>query len=173
MTKREDILRGICSQICESDPLVLNELGELGELYFQKLKYAQSVDSFKNALKVAEETKCRPQRVGYYWIIFAKSSRYIGITNSDALTALGYIYHVKEVFEEAIMILSFSKKKKNKKKTKKPTHPSHHVEVYPMTRKCLDKEHAKTQTVGIKDITFGWNILKEHKILSKILQHFY
>ncbi|RIB21822.1 hypothetical protein C2G38_2175541 [Gigaspora rosea] len=24
-------------------------------------------------------------------------------SNSDALTALGYIYHVKEVFEEAIM----------------------------------------------------------------------
>ncbi|KAF0472761.1 ApcC hetero-tetramer Cut9-Hcn1 [Gigaspora margarita] len=48
------------SQICESDPLVLNELGVL---YFQKLKYAQSVDSFKNALKVAEETKCRPQLI--------------------------------------------------------------------------------------------------------------
>ncbi|RIB17281.1 hypothetical protein C2G38_1445266 [Gigaspora rosea] len=46
------------SQICESNLLVLNELGVL---YFQKLKYAQSVDSFKNALKVAEKTKCRPQ----------------------------------------------------------------------------------------------------------------
>ncbi|KAF0427347.1 ApcC hetero-tetramer Cut9-Hcn1 [Gigaspora margarita] len=63
------------SQICESDPIGIKRVG-----------YAQSVDSFKNALKVAEETKYRPQCMSP--------------PNAGALTALGYIYHVKEEFEE-------------------------------------------------------------------------
>ncbi|CAG8520112.1 10989_t:CDS:2, partial [Cetraspora pellucida] len=104
------------SQICENDPLVLNELGVL---YFQKLQYAQSVDFFKKTLKVAEETKCRPQIWETIWINLGHAFRQLGELdiaesyfqkvvsmsppNSDALTALGYIYHVKEEFEEAIM----------------------------------------------------------------------
>ncbi|KAF0389227.1 ApcC hetero-tetramer Cut9-Hcn1 [Gigaspora margarita] len=52
--KSEEYLLTI-SQICESDPLVLNEVGVL---YFKQLKYVQSVDSFKNAFNVAEKTKC-------------------------------------------------------------------------------------------------------------------
>ncbi|KAF0404706.1 anaphase-promoting complex subunit Cut9 [Gigaspora margarita] len=63
------------SQICESDPLVLNELGVL---YFQQLKYAQSVDSFKNALKVEEETKCRPQVWETIWINLDHAFRQLG-----------------------------------------------------------------------------------------------
>ncbi|KAF0496160.1 ApcC hetero-tetramer Cut9-Hcn1 [Gigaspora margarita] len=59
------------SLICKSDPLVLNELGVL---YFQKFKYVQSVDSFKNALKVAEETKCRPQVWKQHGLILAMLS---------------------------------------------------------------------------------------------------
>ncbi|RIB05336.1 hypothetical protein C2G38_2253865 [Gigaspora rosea] len=74
------------SQIYESDPLVLNELDELDVLYFQKAQ---------NTLKVAEETKCRPQldiTESYFQKVVSMSP-----PNSDALTALGYIYHVKEV----------------------------------------------------------------------------
>ncbi|CAG8601544.1 24800_t:CDS:10 [Dentiscutata erythropus] len=104
------------SQICESDPLVLNELGVL---YFQKFKYSESVESFKKALTRAEETKCRPQVWETIWINLGHAFRQLGELdiaesyfqkvvsmsppNSDALTALGYIYHVKEEFEEAIM----------------------------------------------------------------------
>ncbi|RIB15952.1 hypothetical protein C2G38_2191252 [Gigaspora rosea] len=50
------------SQIFESDPLVLNEL----------------VDSFKNALKVAEETKCRPQVWETIWINLGHAFRQLG-----------------------------------------------------------------------------------------------
>ncbi|RIB17037.1 hypothetical protein C2G38_2188432 [Gigaspora rosea] len=77
------------SQIYESDPLVLNELV---------------------ALKVAEETKCRPQVWETIWINLGHAFRQLGWIlqkvifmsppNADALTALGYIYHVKEEFEE-------------------------------------------------------------------------
>ncbi|RIB12109.1 hypothetical protein C2G38_2101794 [Gigaspora rosea] len=87
------------SQICESNLLVLNELGVL---YFQKLKYAQSVDSFKNALKYGKKYGLiLAMRSGSLasWILLnhiSKSSLYV------ATKAL-YIYHMKEEFEEAIM----------------------------------------------------------------------
>ncbi|RIB27254.1 hypothetical protein C2G38_2161052 [Gigaspora rosea] len=76
--------------------------------------YAQSVDSFKNALKVTEETKCRPQVWETIWINLGHAFRQLGELdiaesyfqkvvsmsppNADALTALEYIYHVKEEF---------------------------------------------------------------------------
>ncbi|KAF0472764.1 ApcC hetero-tetramer Cut9-Hcn1 [Gigaspora margarita] len=81
--------------------------------------YAQSVDSFKNALKVAEETKCQPQVWETIWINLGHAFRQLGELdnaesyfqkvvsmsppNANVLTVLGYIYHVKEEFEEAIM----------------------------------------------------------------------
>ncbi|KAF0454408.1 ApcC hetero-tetramer Cut9-Hcn1 [Gigaspora margarita] len=57
------------SQICESDPLVLNELGMPNQLI--------------------------PLRMHLRNLVVSMSS-----PNADALSALGYIYHVKEKFEE-------------------------------------------------------------------------
>ncbi|RHZ52105.1 hypothetical protein Glove_465g33 [Diversispora epigaea] len=100
--------------ICERDPLVLNELGVL---FFQKSKYPESVDFFKKALALAEETKCRPQIWETTWMNLGHAFRLLGELdaaesffkkvismsppNPSALSSLGYIYHVKEEFEEA------------------------------------------------------------------------
>ncbi|KAF0496169.1 ApcC hetero-tetramer Cut9-Hcn1 [Gigaspora margarita] len=81
--------------------------------------YAQSVDSFKNALKVAEETNCQPQVWETIWINLGHAFRQLGELdiaksyfqkvvsmsppNSNALPVLEYIYHVKKEFEEAII----------------------------------------------------------------------
>ncbi|CAG8714762.1 13957_t:CDS:10, partial [Acaulospora morrowiae] len=102
--------------ICKGDPLILNELGVL---CFRKLNYAQSVEYFKKALALVEETKCRPQIWETTWMNLGHAFRMLGELdaaetyfkkvismsppNQSALTALGYIYHVKEDFEEAIM----------------------------------------------------------------------
>ncbi|CAG8507895.1 13543_t:CDS:10, partial [Acaulospora colombiana] len=81
--------------------------------------YSQSVEYFKKALALVEETKCRPQIWETTWMNLGHAFRMLGELdaaetyfkkvismsppNQSALSALGYIYHVKEDFEEAIM----------------------------------------------------------------------
>ncbi|CAG8559618.1 8726_t:CDS:10 [Paraglomus occultum] len=104
-------------QICKGDPLVLNELGVL---YYNKQNYQIAVGHFEKALKIIEETKCRPQIWVTTWMNighayrrmceFDKAEMYykkvieISPPNAGALAALAYIYHVKEEYEKAITL---------------------------------------------------------------------
>ncbi|CAB4395208.1 unnamed protein product [Rhizophagus irregularis] len=103
-------------QLCEGDPLVYNELGVM---YYQKLNNATAIDYFKRALILVEETKCRPQVWETTWMNLGHAFRKMGDLDAaityfqkvttmtppspSALTAIGYCYHVKEEYEEAVM----------------------------------------------------------------------
>ncbi|CAI2165441.1 7826_t:CDS:10 [Funneliformis geosporum] len=106
------------SKLCEGDPLVYNELGVM---FYQKSKYADAIDNFRRALILVDETKCRPQIWETTWMNLGHAFKRMGQVDLDAainyfqkvttmttpspsaLTAIGYCYHVKEEYEEAIL----------------------------------------------------------------------
>ncbi|GBB91503.1 hypothetical protein RclHR1_18830003 [Rhizophagus clarus] len=103
-------------QLCEGDPLVYNELGVM---HYQKSNNSKAIECFKKALILVEETKCRPQVWETTWMNLGHAFRKMGDLDAaityfqkvttmsppspSALTAIGYCYHVKEEYEEAVM----------------------------------------------------------------------
>ncbi|CAG8560664.1 4158_t:CDS:10 [Ambispora gerdemannii] len=103
-------------QICTGDPLALNELGAL---YYHKNQYKEAIEYFERALSLVVATKSRTQVKETTWMNLGHAYRKTGKLdiaesyfqkvaaisppNANALSAIGYIYHIKENYSQAAM----------------------------------------------------------------------